>query len=344
MTNFKLFMVPVFFIICCMTMSAQEQKFTNCFYDNDKTHSLECNPVFVGGEVAQSGRVETKHLQLHSVIVKETFFNSDGTIGFTGAYKYEGYSLKEILDPFVLNKKNAKEFPPLIDLYVEISNDEGDKVVLSWGEIYYPNKLNQIIIATQVMPVIPEKTKDQWPLAVQSKLIVSNDLVSVRNIDNPTKISVRSVQIDAEISKGKFPMQSDEVNVYFNEKQIDQITAFPDNCDKLTLHTIFYGKGRGLHSTKPFTGCNLKDLFLNYLTFNTEIFKKGLVVFVADDGYRAVFSLSEMCNRNDQEYSLLLYNEDDNGKGKFRVFPSCDFFSDRAVKALTEIRIIHVQL
>jgi hypothetical protein len=320
---------------------AQNGKTTNCFYDNDKTYPLNFNPVYVTGEVFQTGVAKTEGLQLHSVIVKETYFNNDGSIGFTGAYRYDGYSLKELLDPFVLNKRNALDFPPLIDLFVEISNDNGDKVVLSWGEIYYPNKPNQIIIAVQVMPIVPEKTKDQWPIPVQSKLIVSNDLVSVRNIDNPTKITVRTFQIDAEISKGKFPMQSDQVNLFLNDKQIDIICGFPDDCEKLTLHTVFYGKGRGLHSTEPFTGCNIKELFLKYFTFNTEIFMNGLVVFVADDGYRAVFTVSELCNRNDQEYSLLLFNEDDKGKGKFRVFPSCDFFSDRAVKTLTDIKIMN---
>jgi hypothetical protein len=43
-------------------------------------------------------------------------------------------------------------------------------------------------------------------------------------------------------------------------------------------------------------------------------------------------------NRNDQAEILLVPCENEKDGGKFRIFPSCDFFSDRAVKALSEIR------
>jgi len=35
----------------------------------------------------------------------------------------------------------------------------------------------------------------------------------------------------------------------------------------------------------------------------------------------------------------LVYRPDDKRKGVFRLFPACDFFSDRAVKGLMEIYI-----
>jgi hypothetical protein len=124
----------------------QNGKTTNCFYDNDKTHTLNFNPVYVTGEVFQAGVAKTDGLQLHSVIVKETYFYNDSSIGFTGAYRYDGYSLKELLDPFVLNKRNALDFPPLIDLFVEISNDNGEKVVLSWGKFIIPTSLIKLLL------------------------------------------------------------------------------------------------------------------------------------------------------------------------------------------------------
>ena len=70
-------------------------------------------------------------LPIRSVIVKETSLNPDGTNNFVGAYRYDGYSLFDILNTVKLQKKNAEEFPPIIDLYVEISNDKGEKVILS---------------------------------------------------------------------------------------------------------------------------------------------------------------------------------------------------------------------
>ena len=73
---------------------------------------------------------------------------NDGKVGFTGAYRYDGYSVYDILDRVVLKKKNEAEFPPIIDLYVEITNDRGETAVFSWGEIYYPVNMHRLLIAT----------------------------------------------------------------------------------------------------------------------------------------------------------------------------------------------------
>ncbi len=92
----------------------------------------------------------------------------DGSNAFIGAYRYDGYSLFDILNDRILKKKNKEEFSPIIDLYVEIENAKGEKVVLSWGEIYYPNFLHNSIIATDVMRIVPSKTKELWPLPSES--------------------------------------------------------------------------------------------------------------------------------------------------------------------------------
>jgi hypothetical protein len=64
-----------------------------------------------------------------------------------------------------------------------------------------------------------------------------------------------------------------------------------------------------------------------------------LVAVIAADGYRAVFSLAEIADRNDFREILLMDKEDDGGG--FAVFPAGDFFSDRAV---TGIRTIDLRI
>jgi hypothetical protein len=274
------------------------------------------------------------------VLVKETGLGENGEIDFVGAYRYVGYSLADILNAVVLQKKNAVDFPPLTDLFVEIENQKGDKIVISWGEIYYPNNLNTILLATHVMRIVPEKTKNQWPLPTECRIVVGSDLAAVRNISSPTKIRVRTFSREMEIVKGKFPMKAEEVKVSLDDKQIDLLKDAPSRCSPLSLHTVFYGKGRGLHSTHPFTGCGINEYLNGKITVSEETLKTSLVMFAAEDGYRAVFSLSELCNRNDQQQTLLLFNPDHRGDGSFRIFPSCDFFSDRSVKGLTAIWIV----
>lgn len=310
---------------------------TNDFYDNEELFELKQNSIEVVGEVANPGPVDFSLLPKRSVIVKETLLDGDGD-EFVGAYRYDGYSLYDILNNYKLAKKNGEEFPPIIDLFVEIENDKGDKVVVSWGEIYYPNHLNEIIIATDVMRIVPSKTHDLWPLATDSKLVVANDLITERNISNPTKITVKSYVKDLDIVKGKNPLYSPTVDFYVENELIETISENPDTLQEKSLHTIFYGRGRGIHSTKPFVGVDLKEILLNTMVKRSqESLREGIVVVTADDGYRCVYTLSEIINRNDQADFLLVCSPEVTHKGIFRIFPSSDFFSDRAVKGVNGI-------
>lgn len=309
---------------------------TNDFYDNADTYLLQTNQIEVSGEITNPGIVDVKGLPLHSVIVKETVLGSDGDT-FTGAFRYDGYSLYDILNKRQLNKKNASNFKPIIDLFVEIENDKGAKVVISWGEIYYPNHLHEIIIATKVMRIVPSKTNELWELPVESKLIVSSDLISERNISRPTKITVKSYDIDLKVEKGKNPLFSPIVDVYFENEKFETLSEYPPNLPEQSLHTIFYGRGRGIHSTQPFTGISLKNYFNGKIQMTRKAMREGIFVVAADDGYRGVFTYSEICNRNDQADVLLICRPDVVNDGIFRLFPSCDFFSDRAIKGINAI-------
>lgn len=311
----------------------------NNFYDNEESYILPLNDLMIGGEIENPGKVDFSGLTKHSVIVKEALLKNDSGNQFVGAYRYDGYSLFDILKDRVLKKKNAADFRPIIDVFVEIENNRGEKVVLSWGEIYYPNFLHNIIIATEVMRIVPSKSKDLWPLPTESKLIVSQDLISERNISSPVKITVisypRSYVVNREIS----PLVSEKVIMFSGEKQVDSFSSLPAGLQTETLHTIFYGKGRGIHSTQPFSGVYLKDYLAGKSQFNQKSLRTGLVVCAGIDGYRSVYSFSEIMNRSDQAEVLLVPCPEEKDGGKFRIFPSCDFFSDRAVKALSEIRV-----
>jgi len=310
----------------------------NNFYDNEETYLLPMKELVVAGEVENPGRVDFSKLVKRSVIVKEALLKGDTVNAFVGAYRYDGYSLFDILNDRILKKKNAADFRPIIDLFVEIENDRGEKVVLSWGEIYYPNFLHNTIIATEVMRIVPSKTKDLWPLPSESKLIVGQDLISERNISNPVKITVISYPRTYAVNREISPLVSASVNLFSGEKKVDNFSVIPAGLQRETLHTIFYGKGRGIHSTQPFSGVYLKDYLTSKFKISRTNLRTGLVVCAGIDGYRSVYSFSEIMNRSDQAGILLVPCEEDKDGGKFRIFPSCDFFSDRAVKALSEIR------
>lgn len=324
-----------------ITPAADSADRNNNFYDNTEIYALPGTGIEIAGEVENPGKVDFSTLPKHSVIVKETLLQADGKDSFVGAYRYDGYSLFDILNDRLLKKKNVAEFKPIIDLFVEIENSKGEKVILSWGEIYYPNFLHNSIIATSVSRIVPSKTKDLWPLPVESKLVIANDLITERNISNPVRITVRSYARSIPVNRDLSPLYSNEVTIFDGEKTVEKLTARPKKYQEETVHTIFYGRGRGIHSTQPFTGIFLKELLSEHMAKDKSNLQKGMVVLVGKDGYRSVYSCSEIMNRNDQSEVLLVPCEDEKDGGKFRIFPSCDFFSDRAVKALSEIRIIH---
>ncbi len=328
-----------------MHVSAQKSDppSTNSFFDNDTLHALTMHDLIVEGEVKNPGKVDFSKLSLHQVVVKEVLPPEDSMSGFVGAYTYYGYPLCDILDHFELDKKNNNVFPPLTDLYIEIHNSSGEQIVISWGELYYSDHSGEIILATQVRRIVPEKTGELFPLPRQSKIVVSDDLLTIRNIDSPVKIIVRSADIHPYIEKGMTSFQGE----YFT---FEGLKGFTDTIFSMkgipeqTVHTVFYGKGRGLHSTDPFTGHAAKPWLESMIHPGRADLMEGLVVFVSEDGYRAVFSLSEITNRNDQGALLILENRDHKGQGRFRLLPACDFFSDRAVKGLKKVIFITTTL
>lgn len=323
-----------------MTFAQNKPLETNDFYDNDSTYNLGVPKLEIAGEVANPATIDLSKLPLRSEIVKEATLNEKGDTVFIGAYRYDGYSLYDILNNTILKKKNEAEFSPIIDLYVEIENTKGDKVVLSWGEIYYPVNRHKILFATKVARIVPSKTKDLWPLPTENKLVVATDLVTERNISNPTKITVRSYSASIAVNRELKDKFSKEIIVSKNEKQIEKISKYPDQLAKNNYQTVFYGRGRGIHGITDFAGVPLKSILAKYVEFNKKNIQNGLVVVAGKDGYRSVFTFSEIFNRNDFAEVLLINKSNDKENGAFSIFAAADYFSDRAIKMISEIRII----
>ncbi len=312
---------------------------TNNFYDKVETYPLPVKDLYIDGEIANPGKVDFSDLPVHSVITKETLLDSAGSDRFVGAYRYDGYSLFDILDKRILKKANADEFKPIIDLYVEIENDKGDKIVFSWGEIYYPNNLHKILIAGSVSRIVPSKTKELWPLPAESKIVAGNDLVTERNISSPVKITVKSYPHSFPVQKGMSLMFSPSMTIFNASKKIGQVETLPADLNNTTFNTIFYGRGKGIHSTTPFKGVLLNDLLLKYYPVSKLNLKSGLICIAGLDGYRCVISYSELFNRNDQQEFMLIKTKDKEDGGLYRIFAASDFFSDRAIKSVSEIHL-----
>jgi hypothetical protein len=319
--------------------SADTTDATNDFYDNASVQLLANNgKIMVDGEVSEPHNVYFRDLKRRSVIVKETVLEN-GKEEFVGAYRYEGYSLYDLLNEVNVRKDNKEDFAPIIDLYVTITGSNGEETVLSWGEIYYPANRHQVLIATRVTPIVPSKTNDQWPLPEVSKLVVGTDLVTERNIPQPVTIRIHSLDAGYEVNREMDRLYAPRVEVFHGEDQVAALGDPPDELEEYSYPNTFYGRGKGIHGISEFRGYRLKDMLPGKGSQREDYIRRGIYTIAAPDGYRAAFTYSEIMNRNDQSEALMMDYGKGTEDGRWRLFMPADFFSDRAIKAVRQIRL-----
>jgi hypothetical protein len=332
----KLFLNAFIGLTLALACPAQEN---NDFYDNTPAKALAgASRIEVVGEVANPGFVELGSLPRHSLIVREARLEK-GAIAFVGSYRYDGCSLFDILKAKVVAKKNRAEFRSVIDLLVAVENAKGERVVLSWGEIYYPSDLHRILIADRVAPIIPSETKENWPLPAAAKLVCGNDLASERNIEAPTRITVFSAPLSLPGKKGQKPLYAPNFQVFRPGAEAAAFTG-AGGAEQRVYPSVFYGRGKGFHGVQYFSGALLKEALKEAVVLDGETLRRGYLVASSVDGYRIALSCSEVFNRNDQAEFLLLDRGEGREGGRYALFPAPDFFSDRAIKAVSAVHLL----
>jgi len=340
-------LIMAFFYLSCQqpedtagqSKKADATDATNDFYDNAPGHSLDHRGnIRVEGEVSGTRQISFEGLPMRSAVVKETRLHK-GEDDFVGAYRYQGYSLYDLLNHVTVDKANKEDFRPIIDLYVTVSNAKGDTAVISWGEIYYPNNRHQILIATRVTPIVPSKTNQQWPIPKKARLVVASDLITERNIEDPSRIAVHSLEADFPVKRDMERMYAPAVDIYHSGEKITTLRDPGADQPTASYPNTFYGRGRGIHGVSRFEGYLLKELLPGKDSLDREYIREGLYTIAAPDGYRAAFTYSEIMNRNDQSEALLVDRGEDREDGRWRLFMSADFFSDRAIKSVSQIHL-----
>ncbi|MDD3877659.1 MAG: hypothetical protein PHT69_13645 [Bacteroidales bacterium] len=315
-----------------------EQDGNSLFHQTDET-TLKVGELFIGGEVEEPGKVELDDYYKREVFIKESTYDESTGINFIGAYRYRGYSLFDLLNPFNQKKKNMEAFKPAIDLYIIIENEAGDNVVFSWSEIFHTNIPHQIIIATESAPIVPHRKEVDYIVGDTWKVVAANDLFSYRTLENPSKITVLSFdKKDYPIQKGLSPMYSPDIKVVFEDGRNFTINEITDTTTYTRYYASFYGMGMGFHEVPYFQGPLLNDLLKDSVNFfDPEWIRNGLVCFSGQDGYRSIYSFSELFNRTDQVSHMLSVAFDKMDGGYYRIFHPAEFYADRSVKSLKEM-------
>lgn len=310
----------------------------NSLFHKTAVEPLIQGQLYIDGEIENAGEFDLSHLYKREVMAKESILDDQQMTEFAGVFRYRGYSLFDILNHVKVNKKNVADFRPSIDLYIIIENAEGQKAAFSWSEIYYTNIPHQIIIATEYAPIKPHRKEVSYRIGKNWKIVAGNDLLSNRNILNPVRITVKSFDKKKYVvNRDLDPLFSGEVAIYTENQPGPVIPAIKD-VPKQIQETNFFGMGMGFHGNKSFEGFDLQNLIeIKNFTPKNSWLREGLVCVAGMDGYRAIFSYSELFNRTDQVQTILAVPEASDPSGYYRIFLPTDFYADRSVKAIKEI-------
>jgi hypothetical protein len=303
------------------------------FFENPEAKTYAIKSIMVQGEVQNPGLVDLNSLPLRSIAIKELAIEN-GKQAFKGAFFVTGCSLYDILNGKKFKKAPENKFSPPVDLYVIVENEKGEKVVFSWGEIYYRNSFD-ILIAKSISAINPARSNAKWALPEESRLICGSDLLNVRFLSNPTKITVKSYRGDFASEKPK-DVYSPEVKIASSAGTI-AIGDMAPSIEKRTVSNVSYGHGMGFKGVLSFTGFRLKDLIEPKIGFGD--IRDTIIVASAKDGYRVVLSASEILNRNDNQDIILVDKKGSPEDGRYLLFEPGDFFADRDVRGVEKIEL-----
>jgi len=326
----------MFFLFLVAALFADDD---NNFYNNEKTFSLSgTTTIEIVGEVKTPTKIDISKLPMREVLIREAIPITDDSVAFIGAYRYDGVSLFDILTAAQVEKKNEAEFGSVIDLMIKVIDAKGDYVLFSWGEIFYPAERHATIIATRVAPIIPSKTKQQWQIPTKTAVICGDDLLALRRLENPVRIEVfsspRSFTVKRDTTGTAF-IWNKSMLLFDGKAVLKEAFDLPSNLKIRDYPSVFFGRGRGFHRITTFVGAPFADFLREYYDISRKDFAKSFFVVAAADGYRISISACELFNRNDFCDFLLTPKQENESGGKFALFPSPDYFSDRAVKSVS---------
>jgi hypothetical protein len=331
------FLALILLISGTMAAAQDRSQSTNSLFDVSEVKTYAPRNILVQGEVQDPGIVDLGRLPIRNTPVKELALENGKQV-FKGAFFVSGYALYDILSSKKVKKAPEDTFSPLVDMYAVVENDKGEKAVFSWGEIFYRDSFN-ILIAKSIQSINPAKIKTSWPLPAEPQLICANDLLSVRFLSNPTKITVLSYHGSAASEKPK-DVYSPEIRVVAKRSSA-VIRDIGPSIEKRHYESVHYGHGMGFKGVQTITGYLLKNLISANGKITPENLRQDIAVVSAKDGYRAVFSMSEIMNRNDNQDFLLNDLKDSPKEGRYTLIAP-DFFVDRNVKGIEKMEFINI--
>jgi hypothetical protein len=268
---------------------------------------------------------------------------------YLGAYIHVGIPVFNILEGISPQKPAHAAFDQPLDILVTFHSESGKKVYFSFNELIMTGDCQPPTLAFSRTPVQPTNEAVQAAYAGNRftaeldgfRLICPREPDTSRYLDDVVRISYDPVPLRDENlppRRKKVHCRSDAITCIDGNRHASGV--FDRVNRKVNAHWIRIGHGHGYDDIVAAEGHDLRDfLKTNFSGAGPEDF----FLFVACDGYRALFSGREIFTTGDGAGMMIASRL--NGEipsGGFMLAPTGDFFSDRAMWGLARVvRIRH---
>ncbi|MCX5812943.1 MAG: SAM-dependent methyltransferase [Proteobacteria bacterium] len=274
---------------------------------------------------------------------------------FKGVFVFRGVPLRNLLQMATIQKE-VEGYSKPIDLAIVVTDKNGKRAVLSWGEVFYgkPSDIIVALSASPVMPGAPKSCSECHPSSIYKpamdqlsrkivfpKLVIADDLYTERCLEDIAHIEVVDLK-----GKAQWKPDSKTASPTFTIKdnsgktlEIGDLSGY--RTARISLKQV--GSGRGYHGLKNFEGVPIREILRKVDADNDP---ETVFLFTSVDGYRSLLSFGEifmgaksdriiMCNKNESSSTV-------KGKGFSLVVPD-DFLADRMVQTVKTIEIISLK-
>lgn len=261
---------------------------------------------------------------------------------FEGAYVYTGIPMYNILEGVTPKKPETAACDSPLDIVVIFHSASGKTARFSYCELIMTDDRHPFTLAFHRRQVLPHKdpekyTRNKYKDNIQGlRLICPRDPDTSRYLDDVTKITFTVFKTpDDKLPVMKKGAKCVSEGIAIINGSNTAPASFGDVARTKKSDWVRIGHGQGFKGISKAQGYSLRSfLKKNFKDCGPDKF----FLFVACDGYRALFSGREIFLSDDgASYMIIDSIDGKSATGKYMLAPVDDYFVDRDVWGLTHI-------
>ena len=269
---------------------------------------------------------------------------------FQGTYRYTGIPVINILEGVAPKKPEGAPFDRPLDMLVTFISSDGKQSHFSYGEITMTDDANPVMLAYSRNELLPHKEKKDKPYTLNIhkgdvkglRLICPAEADTARYLDDVVKIVLREIDVDNSI----LPAMRKGADCKEDIKDVDfirivdkgRVSALSlSGVDRASVkNRVRTGHGQGYKGISGAQGYDLISLLKKNFP---GAGKDDYFLFVACDGYRALFSGREIFLTEAGKNMMLISAVDYEKKHSagLTLGPIKDYYVDRETWAVSHI-------